>query len=335
MTRTNHRSIVLFPAIAAVVLVFFLQVVETSADPVSKTGFYFDTVVTVSIQDAPDPEGLAKKCFDLMSELEGLFSRTLEGSDIWRINHAGGESVTVSPRTADLLRFGLSWAEQTDGALDITIAPVSSLWNFTDGSNTVPDEADLNAALSHVGYQNIVIEDSTVTLEDPEAMIDLGAIAKGYAADALRDFLAENGCTSALVNLGGNVLTVGRKPDNSAWNIGIRKPFGEPEEVIAVVPAADQCVITSGSYERCFRANGKLYHHILDPKTGVSADSGLNSVSILSASGSAGDALSTACFVMGLEKGMALIESLPGIEALFINEDNELIPSSGWPGSPL
>ena len=337
MTTANHRRTAILKAAAAAFLTLLpaLFCREVKAIPASKTGFYFDTVVTVSIQEAPDPEGLAESCFDLMNELEHLLSRTLKGSDVWRINHAGGESVTVSSRTADLLRFGLSWAGQTDGALDITIAPVSSLWDFTSGQNNVPKADDLEKALAHVDYRNVTVEGNTVTLADPEAMIDLGAVAKGYAADALRSLLEEGGCRSALVNLGGNVLTVGSKSDGSAWNIGIRKPFGEPEEVIAVVPAADQCVITSGSYERCFTADGKLYHHILDPKTGISADSGLNSVTILSASGAAGDALSTACFVMGLEDGMALIESLPGIEALFVTTDNELFPSSGWPGSPM
>ena len=325
------------PAAVFLLILYLIlcQAGTVSAKEASRTGFAFDTVVTIRIADAPDPEALLDQCYELIGELENLFSRTIEGSDIWNINHAEGKSVTVSERTADLIRFSLSWCELTGGAFDITIAPASSLWDFTGETNAVPDEEVLKEALTHVNYLNVSVVGNTVTLSDPDAMLDLGAVAKGYASDLLKELLEENGCGSALINLGGNIMVVGKKPDGSDWNIGIRRPFSDTEDSIEVVPASDLSVITSGSYERCFYQDGRLYHHILDPKTGMSADTGLSGVSIVSASGAVGDALSTACFVLGPEKGMELIESLPGIEALFITENEELIPSSGWQGSPL
>ena len=321
---------------AACLFLLILSLTETaSAKSGSRTGFAFDTVVMIQIANASDPEALLDQSFDLINSLEKLFSRTLEGSDIWNINHAGGKAVTVSQQTADLIRFSLSWCELTGGALDITIAPVSSLWDFTGETKVVPDEDSLKEALGHVDYRCVSVEENTVTLSDPDAMLDLGAVAKGYASDLIKELLEENGCESALINLGGNIMTVGKKPDGSDWIIGVRRPFSDAEDSIEAVPAADLSVITSGSYERFFTVDGRLYHHILDPETGMSADTGLSGVSIVSSLGAVGDALSTACFVMGPEKGMELIESLPGIEALFITEDEELIPSSGWQGKPL
>ena len=321
---------------AACLFLLILSLTGTaSAKSGSRTGFAFDTVVMIQIAEASDPEALLDQSFDLISSLEQLFSRTLEGSDIWNINHADGKAVTVSVETADLIRFSLSWCELTKGALDITIAPVSSLWDFTGETKAVPDEDSLKEALGHVDYRCVSVEENTVTLSDPDAMLDLGAVAKGYASDLIKELLEENGCESAIINLGGNIMTVGKKPDGSDWIIGVRRPFSDAEDSIEAVPAADLSVITSGSYERFFTVDGRLYHHILDPETGMSADTGLSGVSIVSSLGAVGDALSTACFVMGPEKGMELIESLPGIEALFITEDEELIPSSGWQGKPL
>ena len=320
---------------AAVFLLIICLADTVHAKSGSRTGFAFDTVVTIQIGDASDPEALLDRCFDLINSLEQLFSRTMEGSDVWNINHAGGSPVTVSEQTADLIRFSLSWCELTGGALDITIAPVSSLWDFTGETKAVPDEDSIKAALPHVDYRCVTVDENTVTLSDPDAMLDLGAIAKGYASDLIRELLEENGCDSALINLGGNIMTVGKKPNGSDWIIGVRRPFSDAEDSIEAIPATDLSVITSGSYERFFTLDGRLYHHILDPKTGMSADTGLSGVSIVSSRGAVGDALSTACFVMGPEKGMELIESLPGIEALFITEDEELIPSSGWQGKPL
>ena len=323
---------------AAVVLTLAMAIalrqdIQAASGPLAqRTGFYFDTVISVALYDTDD-ETILDDCFSRMAYYESILSRTREGSDIWNINHAGGESVEVADETAEVITRALEYCELSGGAFDITIAPVVSLWDFhEDAVPALPDVEELREALSHVDYHCVVIEGNTVTLSDPEAEIDLGAIAKGYISDGLRDVITQRGSSSALINLGGNVLAVGAKPDASPFVIGIRRPFGETAyDLCTTVDVSDCSVITSGTYERYFLLDGELYHHILDPDTGYSIQNGLSSVSILSEDGTDGDALSTTCFILGEEKGLELIESLDGIEALFIHEDETMRSSSGWP----
>ena len=240
--------------------------------------------------------------------------------------------VTVSKETAQLIETALDYSARSDGAFDITIAPLLDLWNFKPEQHegTVPDADQIQEALSHVDYKKVQLDGATVTLLDPQASIDLGGIAKGYIADRLRDYLISEGYDSALINLGGNILTVGAKPDGSAFRVGIRKPFSESGEQLETVACKDRSVVTSGTYERYFEQDGKRYHHILSPSDGYPVENGLASVTILSPSSTDADALSTACFVLGPEKGLELIESLDGIEALFVTDELEEISSSGF-----
>ncbi len=310
---------------------------QAASSPLAdRTGFYFDTVITISLYDTAD-ETILDDCFSQMAYFENTLSRTVEGSDIWNINHSNGKSVEVSDETIELLSQGIYYGELTNGALNIAIEPVSSLWDFhEDASPFVPDEKDIKNALSHVDLSGITIEGNTVTLSDPEGGIDLGAIAKGYISDKLRDTILSRGCQSALINLGGNVMAVGAKPDDSAFTIGIRRPFGTSAyDIIQKIPVVGSAVITSGTYERYFMLDDKLYHHILHPDTGYPTDNGLTSVSIASEDGTEGDCLSTACFVLGSEKGMELIETLDGTEAMFIDTDGNITQSSGWIGSNI
>ena len=295
-------------------------------EPISKTGFYFDTVISITIYDSND-ETLLEQCFTHCEELENLLSRTIPTSDISRINSAAGASVTVSDTTIELLKQGIYYGEMTGGAFDITIAPLSDVWNFKENTGTLPTDHAVTEALSHVSYKTIQIDGNTVTLTDPETAIDLGGIAKGYIADVLKEFLKSKGVKSALIDLGGNILTLGTKPDGTAFQIGIKKPF-DTKEVITSVSASDLSVVTSGSYERYFEVDDVKYHHILDTENGYPASTGLLSVTILSEKSIDGDALSTSCFALGLEKGRSLIDSLEGIDAIFITEDYEIIDTS-------
>lgn len=301
-----------------------------ASEPISQTGFFFDTVVTVTLNGTAD-ETLLEECFSMMNHYEELLSRTREGSDVWNINHSQSAPTQVSDETAFLIETGLSWAEKSEGVFDITIAPLSILWNFQENTGTIPPQEEISAALDHVDWKSVELAGNTVTLTDPEAAIDLGGIAKGYIADQLKDFLLGEGIESGLINLGGNVLSIGAKPEGTDWNIGIRKPFGGGD-LITVVPVNDLSVVTSGNYERYFEKDGVIYHHILSTEDGYPIENGLNSVTILSESSMDGDALSTTCFALGMEKGMELIESLDGIEAMFVDENNEMYRTSGFPG---
>ncbi len=296
----------------------------TIKEPFSKTGLYFDTVITITLYDSKDEE-LIDTCFDYCKDFENLISRTISTSDISRINAAAGSSVEVSDTAIELLKKGIEFGELTDGAFDITIAPLVELWDIKNNPGNVPSEADITDALSHVNYKNIVIDGNTVKLTDHKSAIDLGGIAKGYMADQLKDYLLREGVTSAIINLGGNVLTIGKKLDEKNFNIGIQKPFDEQNATITSVSVKDSSVVTSGSYERYFEVDDTIYHHILNTETGYPCDNGLLSVTILSKKSIDGDALSTACFALGLEEGQKLIESLEDIDAIFVTQDYEII----------
>lgn len=295
-------------------------------EPISKSGFYFDTMIQITLYDSKD-YSLIDSCFSYCEEFENLVSRTVETSDISRINHAAGAPVKVSDTTIELLKTAIYYGDLTNGAFDITVAPLTTLWDFKNNPGEVPNADDIVSALSHVNYKTISIDGNTVTMADPLASIDLGGIAKGYMADRLKSYLKSEGVKSALINLGGNILTIGSKSDDSPFRIGIQKPFDEKNATITSVLASDSSVVTSGSYERYFKANNQIYHHILDTKTGYPCDNNLASVTILSNESLTGDILSTACFALGTEDGMKLIHSLDDIEAIFITMDYKIIDS--------
>ena len=292
-------------------------------EPLTITDFFFDTVIRILLYDTADPSVL-KEAMEICQEYENKFSRTIETSEISKINNSRGSAVTVSDETIELLKKAIYYSEISNGAFDITIAPVSSLWNFKENTGTVPSENEIQEARSHVNYKNILIEGNTVTLTDPEMAIDLGSIAKGYIADQLKKFFISKGIDHGIIDLGGNVLTIGNKPDGSNFHVGIQKPFDERNETIASLSVNDKSVVSSGIYERYFKTDGKIYHHILDPSTGYPYENNLLSVTILSDSSVDGDALSTTCFSLGLSKGMELINKTKNTEAIFITKDYEL-----------
>lgn len=287
------------------------------------TDMLFDTVIKIQILDPADEsilDGLKKLC----EKYDTMFSATNTDSELYKLNHANGQPFTVSSETANLIQEGIHYSELSGGAFDLTIEPVSALWDFKADKPTVPSSDAIAQAVSHVDYTKVDIQDNTVTLEDPEAGIDLGAIAKGYIADQVKTYLKKQGIKHAIINLGGNVDVIGTKPDGSKYNIGIQKPFDESGEAITSVQLKDQTVVTSGIYERYFKKNGKLYHHILDPRTGYPCENILYSVSIITDSSTKADALSTTCFLLGYEKGMELIQSMDGVEAIFITDDEKV-----------
>lgn len=296
----------------------------------SQSGFYFDTVITLTVYESVD-DRIFTEAFALCDYYEKLFSRTIEGSDIWNINHANGQPVQVNEQTIELVTKALSYAKLSNGSIDPTLAPVSDLWCFSSDSPVIPDEDMLKEACNHVDYHQIHIdsENQTISLTNPNAGLDLGFIAKGYIADRLKDFFLSKGISSALISLGGNILCVGPKPDGSPYRIGIQYPFGASNELIASVACTDISVVTSGIYERSFTINDQVYHHILNPRTGYPIQNDLLSVTILSPVSTDADALSTVCYCLGLHAGMDLIESLNNVEAIFITSDYELHYSSG------
>ncbi len=322
-----NKERIIFSVFLLLLPVFFTGC-NRQEEPISKTGFYFDTVITVTLYDASATEEL-EECFSLAEKYENMLSATREGSDIWNLNHAVGNATEVSEETAALIQKAVTYSELSNGAFDITIGELSSLWNFKENDDTVPSEASITSALATVGYQNIQIDGNEITLTNPDTQIDLGGIAKGYIADQMKSYLNQKGITEGIINLGGNILTIGPKSSGDSYHIGIQKPFSEDGSSIASVKITDASLVSSGVYERCFKKDGVLYHHILNPKTGYPYDNHLLGVTIITQNSADADALSTTCFALGLEDGMKLIEKTPDTEAVFITDDYELHTSSG------
>lgn len=260
-------------------------------------------------------------------ELEQKWSVTEDDSEIYQINHSNGSEITLSEDTKEVMEFALNMAEQTDGNLEPTIYPVLTAWGFTTGENRIPEEEEIQTLLKSVGYQNIQLDGNQIQI--PSGMeLDLGAVGKGYAGDEAAETLKEIGITSALLNLGGNVQAVGSKPDGSDWRIGIRNPFGEGN--LGILEVSDRAVVTSGNYEHYFVGeDGNTYGHILNPFTGKPVENELMSMTIVTKQGKEGDALSTALFVMGLEKAAEYWREHPDFEMLAVTKDGKIHLTAG------
>jgi thiamine biosynthesis lipoprotein len=305
-------------------------------EPVEVTDYKLNTYVAI---DAYSTGGYSSKelksvlgdALALCDKYEKIFSRTLSDSELHRLN--SGEISTVSAELGELIETGLEYSRLSGGAFDITIGAVSSLWDFTAENPTVPVQESIAAGLEYVDYTKITVTknaDGTFTVSKPSGtVLDLGAIAKGYIADKIKEYLLEHNINHAIINLGGNVLCVGAKRDDAAFSIGVRKPFAE-SEYIAKLKITDMSVVSSGNYERYFYSDGTLYHHILNPKTGYPYQNNVSEVTIVSSDSLTGDCLSTTCFVLGVEDGLALIESIDGVEAMFVDGDGNITYSSGF-----
>lgn len=311
-----------------------------NVSPISACSYdLLHTVCTIQIFDSYDYD-ILNECFAIIDKYEKLFSRTLETSEVYRINRASADisrnqtTFTISDELKDILEFSLSYSSLSGGALDISIAPLSSLWDFSNAEHkaSVPSPEAIAAARELVHYKNITLDGNTLTFAKAGMQLELGAVAKGYIADRVKEFLLSKGITSALINLGGNILLVGEKPDGSAFNVGIQKPFENRDAVVVAISALKDCsMVSSGIYERYFYdTDGTFYHHILDSATGYPCDAGLLQVTIISKDSATGDALSTACFALGLEKGMELIHSLSEVYAVFLTADGQLHFSDGF-----
>lgn len=338
---TNKRKNILVGVLLCIVLLCFVffyqkQFPAQQTEPISGTAFKLNTVVTVTIYDSTD-QTLVDEALALCDKYEELFSRTRETSEIYKLNHGTlpkeDDGFVISPETAELVAKGLEYGQLSEGKFDIAIEPISSLWDFTSEEKVIPTDEELAAALLLVNYSDVTLTGNHLQFANENMGLDLGAIAKGYIADQIKEFLLSKGVESAIINLGGNILCVGDKPDGSPFRIGIQKPFADRSETIYAVDITDKSVVSSGIYERFFEKDGQFYHHILNPATGYPYDASLVSVTILSDKSVDGDGLSTTCFALGLEKGMELINSLPDVEAVFITADYELHYSDHFPQS--
>jgi thiamine biosynthesis lipoprotein len=295
------------------------------------TQYAMGTVMTHKAFGSYAEEGLVAVCREI-DRIEELLSRFIPESEISQVNESSGiKNKKVSYDTFEVLSKAIELSQSCPGCFDVTIEPLVNLWNNARESSIQPDELSIQQVLPLVNYRDILLDtwELTAGLKNIGQSVDLGGIGKGYAGDRIREIFGEYGIASAYCNLGGNVVTIGTKPDGSPWRVGIQHPRQE-DRIIGAVSVVDRSVVTSGDYQRYYTdSQGKRCHHILNPITGYPADSGLISVSIISERSLDADALSTILFVAGMEKGLEFLRSFPQTEAIFVDSDLQVFVTQG------
>ncbi len=304
------------------------KIVGADAEKYTRSFYAVDTIVQLTIyNDNPsvDVEKIMDETQIFISDYENVVSKTKSSSFTNTLNTTGeydystSEYASVIKQIVDKSRY---YEELSNGAFDVTIQPVVKLWNINNGNTEVPLQSNIDTALNLVDYNNLIRDEATQKYKVLNgAQVDFGAIGKGQLADLVKANLMSKGINSGIVNLGGNVITIGAKPGDKNWVIAIQNPRAKNGEAFGTVEVKNKTVVSSGDYERFFINNGVRYHHIMDTKTGYPVSSGLAQTTIISDRSIDCDALSTTTFILGAEEGMKLIESMEGFESLFIDED--------------
>lgn len=328
---------------------------EQSKAPVTKTGVYFDTVISITLYEH-NSSRLIDDCFKIADKYEQLFSKTIADSDVSKVNTSYNQWVDINEETFDMIARSFEYEKLSGGRFSVMCGALTSLWNVSGKSDSVsstvsdsessseqsivPTKSEITTVKKLCGMNTLDMDENThsVRVNTLGAKLDLGAVAKGYIADKMKEYLISQGVTSGIIQLGGNVLLIGENPtkQDGFYNIGISAPFYgtdmqfSDEDVITAVSEKDTSIVTSGNYQRYFKYNDQIYHHIIDLSTGYPADTGLNSVTIVTDNSYDADALSTVCFLLGKEKGVNLLDSLNSdgecnISAVFVDSKNQVL----------
>lgn len=312
-------------------IIFLLSCSEEKFEAKSDNRFLMGTVCIITLYGGETQE-IFDGAFSLLEEEELLMSLQKGNSELSKINQrAGTESLQVSEDVFEVIKTSLLYSQISAGAFDPTIAPLVELWGIgEDFTGTVPSASSIDSRKELIDYTGVLLEEDNLVLLKRQGMkIDLGGIAKGYVADKVKDYLISQGVQRGIINLGGNIIVIGSKPKMQSWKIGIQNPFDSRGNHIGIASVTDKTIVTSGIYERFFYFEGKRYHHILDPETGYPVENDLASVTIIAEKSIDADALSTSLFVLGVEEGIKLIESIENSEAVFVLKDKNVIYSSG------
>ncbi len=304
---------------------------SNNVKPYSETSFALGTVCSITLYEKNNDFSF-QEAFKIIQNIENKMSPVILNSELDQINsNAGINPVKVSEDTFFVIEEGIKYANLPGSKFDITIGPLVNLWAIGTEKQNVPETHTIEAVLPFIGSQNILLNnhEKTVFLQYKNMAIDLGGIAKGYAADILKEFLLNKGFTKGIINLGGNVLTFGKKNKETLWKIGIQNPIDSRGQYIGTIETDESAVVTSGIYERYFEKNGNRYHHILDPDSGYPVENNLLSITIVAHNGIMADAYSTVVFSAGLIRGMEILESTDKLEGIFITKDKKIFVSSG------
>lgn len=306
-----------------------------SATPYEETEFLMGTVVRIAIYNK-NSEAVLDTAFDRIKELAEFITTEEDGesSMISRINEqAGKEPVAISDDLYALIKSSVTYSQETNGSFDLTIGPLTNLWRIGYPEARLPDQAEIDQALTLVDYNNVILndQDQTVFLKDPGMRLDLGAIAKGFITDEIVQVLKENGVNTAIIDLGGNLFVMGSSPsdEQAEWQVGIQDPFEDRGTILGSLPASDESIVTSGVYERFLEVDGKQYAHLMNPETGYPFDNELAGVSVVTKESIDGDGLSTSLFSKGLDEGLDFVNQLDGVDAIFVTKNKEVYVSDG------
>lgn len=312
-------------AMGLILMMLILQGCSTQEKSINDTKFVIGTIVSIQL-NGTDDQAIIDGSFAILEGVDQWMSLTITDSLINDLNNQAGQGpYPVSEDAFYVIEKALAYSELSGGLFDVSMEPVIDLWGIGTEGAQVPNDQLLAEKLELVGYEKIQLDKEALTVELPEGMsIDLGGIGKGYAADKIVEYLETEGVTSAIINLGGNIVALGSKADEQPFRVGVQNPFDSRNDYFGVVEVMDKTVVTSGIYERNFEEDGTLYHHILNPEDGYPMDNGVAGVTVITSKSIDADGLSTVLFLLGVEEGLALVNSLDGVECIFVDENRQV-----------
>lgn len=308
---------------------------EVAEEPPTRTELIMGTVVKVTLYENGSEE-ILDKVFERVKEIESLVSINQDNTELDKLNeNAGIKPVKLSDTSFEIIEKALYYSEISNGEYDLTIGPLVKLWSIGLPEAKVPTQEEIDETIKKIDYSKVQLNKDTkeVFLEEKGMLLDLGSIAKGYAADEIVKILNEENIDSAIIDLGGNIYALGLKEGNRNWKIGIQNPYDERGRIIGALEVSNKTVVTSGVYERYIEQDGEKYHHILNPSTGYPYETEIAGVSIISDKSIDGDALSTLIFTKGLEEGLEFVENIDGVDAIFVTNDKEVYVTKGLKGN--
>ncbi|WP_236907522.1 FAD:protein FMN transferase [Clostridium saccharobutylicum] len=330
MNTINIQLLILVGLVGVILIIVFVTG-KRSKDTITKTNYVLGTMVNLRAYGA-NANNAIEKSIERLNNIDDKMSAFKENSEISKINSKAGISMeTVSKDTYYVIKKAVKYSKILEGTFDPTIRPLVSLWNIGKGDEKIPGKYQIEERLKLVNYNDVILDDnnSSIMLKKIKQALDVGGIAKGFAADEVRDIFYKYKIKSALIDLGGNIFALGSKENGEPWRVGIQNPFEPRGEHIGILNVKNKSVVTSGNYERYFIKDGKRFHHILDPRTGYPSQSKIISATIISDNSIDGDGLSTGVYILGVDKAIDIIERMNGIEAIFITEDKKIYTTSG------
>ena len=321
--------------IIAILIVFILIFIFTTGKferpEVVKSSYALGTIINLKVLGSKGEKAI-EEAIEKLNYIDDKMSAFKEDSDISKItSKAGATSEVVSKDTYFIVKKAVKYSKILEGTFDPTIRPLVKLWSIGTKEESIPEKSQIEETLKLVNYKDVILDenDHSIMLKHKKQALDVGGIAKGFAADEVRDIFYKHKIKSALIDLGGNIFALGNKDDGTPWKVGIQNPFKPRGEYIGILSVKNKSVVTSGNYEKYFIKDGERFHHIIDPKTGYPSQSKIISATIISDNSIDGDGLSTGVYILGIDKALKIIEAIEGIDAIFITEDKKVYKTSG------